>query len=68
MPESIMMAEAGGIAKVTGRSKAMVAAGPIPGRTPISVPTKQPAKQSRRFMGVTAMLNPVRIFWNTSIS
>jgi len=47
---------------VTGSKRAMVAAGPIPGRTPIRVPTKHPARQRPRFMGVAAMLNPVKIF------
>ena len=58
----VMIAVAGGRLKVTGRSRAMVAAGPIPGRTPIRVPTKHPARQRSRFTGVIARLNPDRIF------
>jgi hypothetical protein len=58
----MMMAVAGGRLKVTGNRRAMVAAGPIPGRTPINVPTKQPARHRIKFIGVTAMPNPVSIF------
>ena len=57
-----MIAVAGGSLKVTGRRRAIVAAGPIPGKTPINVPTKHPTRQSTRFIGVIAMANPVTIF------
>ena len=67
MPESMMIAEAGGRLKVTGSSRAIVAAGPIPGRTPIRVPTKQPTRQRARFKGVIAMLNPVSILEKMSM-
>ena len=30
----------------------MVATGPMPGKTPISVPTKTPTKQAKRLAGV----------------
>jgi hypothetical protein len=36
------------IPKVTGRSIEIVPTGPIPGRTPISVPMKTPTKQYSR--------------------
>jgi len=62
----MMIAVAGGRVKVTGKRRAMVAAGPIPGRTPIRVPTKQPKRHNPRFMGVMAMSNPTKIFWKTS--
>jgi len=36
----------------------MVAIGPMPGKTPISVPTSAPMRHSSKFMGVTAMAKP----------
>ena len=45
MPESMMMAEIGLSAKVAGKSNAIVAVGPIPGRTPTRVPMLTPTKQ-----------------------
>ncbi len=44
--------------KVSGSSMAMVAIGPTPGSTPISVPTRQPRKQSARFVGDSAVAKP----------
>ena len=41
----MMSAETGGSTKVAGSSIAMVAIGPMPGSTPISVPRRQPTKQ-----------------------
>ena len=40
-----MSAETGDSVKVMGSSIAIVAVGPIPGRTPISVPSRTPMKQ-----------------------
>ena len=45
----MMRAETGGTLKVIGSSIAIVASGPMPGSTPISVPTKTPMKQNQRF-------------------
>jgi hypothetical protein len=42
MPASMISAAVGGRWKVIGSSMAMVATGPMPGSTPISVPTMQP--------------------------
>jgi hypothetical protein len=42
MPASMMSAVTGGSPYVVGRSMAMVATGPMPGNTPISVPTNTP--------------------------
>src|SRR3712207_2700192 len=36
----------------------MVAVGPIPGNTPISVPRSAPSRQKPRLVGVSASLNP----------
>jgi hypothetical protein len=40
-----MMAEIAGILKVMGKRMDMVATGPMPGRTPMSVPRRTPRKQ-----------------------
>ena len=40
-----MSAATGGTLKVIGSSMAIVASGPMPGSTPISVPTRTPMKQ-----------------------
>jgi hypothetical protein len=41
----MMSAETGGSTNVSGSSIAIVASGPMPGSTPISVPRKTPMKQ-----------------------
>ena len=45
MPASMIIAATGGTLKVSGKSIAMVANGPMPGSTPIKVPTSTPTKQ-----------------------
>ena len=45
MPASMMSAVTGSKLKVIGSSMAIVAVGPIPGRTPTSVPSSTPTKQ-----------------------
>src|SRR5262249_24444620 len=45
--------------KVTGRIIAMVVSGPIPGRTPITVPITQPRKQRTMFCQVSATPKPI---------
>jgi hypothetical protein len=45
MPANMIRAETGGKVKVMGKSMAMVAVGPRPGRTPIKVPIKTPIRQ-----------------------
>jgi len=37
---------------------AVAAEGPMPGRTPTSVPSRQPIKAKRTFIGWSAMANP----------
>src|SRR5690349_19616533 len=54
----MMSAPTGGKLKVTGRSIAMAASGPMPGSTPTRVPMNTPMKQYIRLTGVTAVLNP----------
>jgi hypothetical protein len=43
-----------------GRSKAIVSAGPIPGKTPIKVPRKVPIKPKSKLVKVNALLKPWR--------
>src|SRR3954463_7880011 len=62
MPASMISADTGGSAYVAGSSIAMVATGPMPGSTPISVPSTQPMKQYSRLIGVTATPKPVMRF------
>src|SRR5215472_9023703 len=59
MPASMMSADTGCNAYVVGSSMAMVATGPMPGRTPISVPTSAPINAYMRLNGVSATPNPV---------
>src|ERR1043166_9545202 len=58
MPASMMSAPVGSTLKVSGISMAMVAIGPTPGSTPISVPTRHPTKQRKRFIGDKAVAKP----------
>jgi hypothetical protein len=51
MPANIIIAETGGMWNVTGKSKEIAPAGPIPGRTPTNVPIRTPIKQYRRLIG-----------------
>src|SRR6478736_2968598 len=67
MPASMIGAAVGSSPKVSGSRIAMVAIGPIPGRTPISVPSMQPAKQSRILVGDSAMPRPWPRFCRSSM-
>src|SRR5215211_7114551 len=58
MPASMISAPTGGSPKVMGSSMAMVATEPMPGRTPINVPTSAPIRQNTRFQGVAATDRP----------
>src|ERR1044072_359558 len=58
MPARIISAASGGIRKVSGNSIAMVATGPMPGSTPISVPSSAPMRQKPRLESVSACSNP----------
>src|SRR6266849_4187500 len=53
---------------VIGRSMAMVATGPMPGSTPISVPRIQPMNAYSRLIGDTATPNPIQRLANSSIA
>src|SRR5947207_4805502 len=67
MPASMISAPTGGRPKVIGSSIAIVASGPMPGKTPISVPTSAPIRHSPRLIGVTATEKPNQRFWNRSM-
>src|SRR5262245_20390963 len=67
MPASMMMPEVGSRWKVSGSSMAMVAMGPMPGRTPTSVPISAPTKAKSKFIGVMATPKPMARFWTISI-
>jgi hypothetical protein len=49
MPASMIIAVSGSMPKVMGSSSAMVGIGPMPGSTPIRVPSRQPSRQKRTF-------------------
>src|SRR6185503_17080499 len=68
MPASMMSAPVGSTLSVSGISIAMVAIGPTPGSTPISVPTRQPTKPRNRFIGESAVAKPRPRLLNSSIS
>src|SRR3990170_5137861 len=54
----MMNPEVGGIIVVRGNRIAIPAEGPIPGRTPISVPTRHPTNAQNRFDQVRASAKP----------
>src|SRR4051795_2166982 len=54
----MMKAAVGSSWAVTGRSSATASAGPMPGRTPIAVPTVTPSADQNRFIGVRATPKP----------
>src|SRR5262249_33770871 len=59
MPASMISEVSGARPYVAGSSMAMVATGPIPGRTPISVPSRHPTRQKNRFCRLAAAVKPV---------
>src|SRR5215475_11097116 len=67
MPASMIRPEVGSRWKVSGSSIAMVAIGPMPGRTPISVPISAPESANNRFAGVSATPKPVMRLLRSSI-
>src|SRR5204863_2462541 len=68
MPASMMSDDSGSSQKVIGSSMAMVGIGPMPGRTPISVPSRQPISANPRFLNESAAPKPVARLWNRSNS
>jgi hypothetical protein len=64
----MIILEIGVIRYVIGNSRAMVAAGPRPGKTPTSVPNRTPKKQVKRFTGSKRVPKPRIIFCQKSIT
>jgi hypothetical protein len=58
MADSMMIAGTAPSPNVTGMRMAIAAAGPSPGSTPTSVPSRQPTNANMRFAGVTAAAIP----------
>src|SRR5258706_152625 len=58
MPASMIMAPVGSSFIVSGSSIAIVAGGPRPGSTPITVPSTTPTTHIMRFCAVSATWNP----------
>src|SRR5918996_636311 len=58
MPANMMKAAVASIRVVTGRRSEMVRAGPMPGRTPIAVPSVAPTNAQRRLIGCAATPKP----------
>src|SRR5216683_3699591 len=68
MPANMISDAVGGRWNVIGSSMAMVATGPMPGSTPISVPTMQPSSAYSRFCMLTATVSPRKRLFRRSIS
>src|ERR1700751_1694842 len=68
MPASMIRPDTGSRWKVSGNSMAMVAIGPMPGRTPISVPISAPASAKNRLAGVSATPKPVTRLLSNSMA
>src|SRR5215510_464768 len=66
MPASMMSAPTGSMPKVIGSSMVIVAMGPTPGSTPISVPIRQPRKHRPRFLMDSATPSPSARLLNRS--
>src|SRR6267378_6453367 len=64
---SMMSAPTGSTLKVIGRSMVIVAMGPMPGSTPMSVPTRQPMKARPTLCSVSAVENPRARFARRSV-
>src|SRR5262245_9327368 len=68
MPDSMIRPPTGSSLKVSGSSMAMVAIGPMPGSTPISVPAIAPMKANNRLAGVKATPKPMARLSTNSIA
>src|SRR5438093_297165 len=68
MPASMMSADTGCSAYVVGNSIAIVATGPMPGSTPINVPSSAPISAYSKLTGVSATPKPVARCPNNSTS
>ncbi len=64
MPDSMMMDEVTSNLNVMGSNRAIVPTGPIPGKTPTTVPRTVPTKAKKRFIQERETLKPIKILWN----
>jgi hypothetical protein len=64
----MMIADRGDILKVAGKRIDIAPTGPIPGRTPTSVPIKTPRKQYAIFVGSSPIEKPYKRLVKTSIN
>lgn len=67
MPANIINALVGSTFAVIGSNTATVSAGPIPGRTPMAVPRKQPINPHIKLIGVRAAMKPFKRLLKISI-
>src|SRR3982751_1865096 len=67
MPASMISAETGGSTKVAGSSIEIVAMGPMPGSTPMSVPRSTPMKQYMMFCQCSATPKPITRLFSRSM-
>src|SRR5918994_1319061 len=67
MPANMMNEPVGSRLYVTGSSSATVIAGPIPGSTPMTVPSVTPISANSRFCGVRAWAKPSTSWENAPI-
>ena len=58
MPANRTNIAVAGTLKVNGSNSAIVRAGPMPGKTPMSVPTRQPTKPYNKVIGCSATAKP----------
>src|SRR3982074_2881811 len=68
MPAIMMSPDVGSMPNVIRINRAMLAAGPIPGRMPTMVPMNTPTKVYHRLIGCRQTLKPWRICPRVSIS
>src|SRR3954454_2185114 len=64
----MISAPVAGIEYVSGNRRLIVASGPSPGSSPISVPTTQPIAQNMRFCSVSACSKPKARLCRSSMS
>ena len=68
MPAKKIIEAVGSTCAVIGNSIATVTAGPMPGSTPMAVPSAQPRKAHSRLIGVPAVAKPPRSWAAISIT
>jgi hypothetical protein len=67
MPANMISALVTSRPRVSGSRRATAMAGPMPGRTPMAVPSSTPSRAKARFVGVSAVPKPSTRELNASI-